>query len=444
MNKLSCSVMKSNSILFAPLRTFSLENNIAEDNILHNINAFYDTGAKSTGIRLDSLDYIKKCDQLLKLSIPLERDDGTYQVVSAFRSKHKNYRSPTRGGITLNEDVDIALIEALGLLNTIKTAVVDVPFGGAKGGIAIDPKKYSQKEVVRLLKRFVIDSKKHNFIGAACDVWGVDTGTNELHMDIVYDVYNYLYGGSLDMDAQACTTGKSTANHGVEGRNEATGKGIYYLLRNLSLKEKYKNFRKNAKLLKGLGKKRVVIQGLGQVGYFTGKFLSEAGAVIIGIDMKDFSLTNEAGLDLDAVRAASEVFDQTGETEGLKELGTLSFSHEALYLRCDFLIPCAVALTIDSTNAHKIRAKVVVEGANGALSLQADKELSQMGVVIVPDVIAGTGGLISSYYEYLSNIDRRKLHDLITKWEEKSKLSLLMLLDRQFKKANFKMSISEE
>ena len=150
MSNMSFGAMKQNSLCYTPSRFFSYEHALGEDSILMNIDSFFDTGAKSTGIRLDALNYIKKCDHLLKLSIPLERDDGTYEVVTAYRSKHKNYRSPTRGGIRLSEKVGIEEIEALGLLNTMKTAVVDIPFGGAKGGINIDPKKYSKKEVVRI------------------------------------------------------------------------------------------------------------------------------------------------------------------------------------------------------------------------------------------------------------------------------------------------------
>ena len=437
--------MKQSSIVYAAPRFFCNENPaVKQDSILHNIDAFFDNGAKTTGIRLDSLDYIKKCDHLLKLSIPLERDDGTYEIVTAYRSKHKNYRSPTRGGIRLSENCDIQQVEALGLLNTIKTAVIDIPFGGAKGGVAIDPKKYSKKEVMRILKRFVIDAKKYNFIGAACDVWGVDAGTNDMHMDVVYDVYSYLYGGKQDMDSQACTTGKSCYNHGVDGRTEATGKGLYYLMRDLSYKDQYKAFRSRSKLQKGLRKKKIVVQGFGQVGFHAANELHSHGAQIHGIAGDGWSLVNEEGLVPQTVLDAMIHYEKTGEFETLGALGRLTWDDEALYTRCDFLIPAAVELTINAKNYHRLRAKVIVEGANGAISVDADQMLREKGVIIIPDVLAGTGGLISSYYEYLSNIDRRKLHDLITKWEERSKLSMLMLLDRLFEKTKFDVHVADE
>lgn len=326
----------------------------------------------------------------------------------------------------------------------MKTAVIDIPFGGAKGGIAIDPKNYSKKEIIRILKRFVIDAKKYNFIGASCDVWGVDAGTNDLHMDVVYDVYSYLYGGKQDMDSQACTTGKSTYNHGVDGRVEATGKGLYYLIRDLCYKDQYKAFRSRAKLSKGLRKKKIVVQGFGQVGYHAAEQLTEHGAFLHGVAGDGWSVVNEEGIIPSQLLEAQMVYEKTGEVEALRALGRLTFDDEALYTRCDFLIPAAKELTINAKNAHRLRAKCIVEGANGAISVEADEMLRAKGVNIIPDVLAGTGGLISSYYEYLSNIDRRKLHDLITKWEERSKLSMLMLLDRLFEKTKFDVHVEDE
>jgi glutamate dehydrogenase (NAD(P)+) len=237
---------------------------------------------------------------------------------------------------------------------------------------------------------------------------------------------------------------KTEANHGVSGRVEATGKGIYYLIRNLSLNDRYKGFRKQGKLLKGLRKKKIVVQGFGAVGYHAAQFLQDHGSMVVGVCGEGWSIQNESGLDCAAVLAASRAYDESADVKAFEGLGELSLDDSALYARCDFLIPAAVELTINKTNVHKIRAKVVVEGANGAISVDADKFLQDKGTLIIPDIIAGTGGLISSYYEYLSNIDRRKLHDLITKWEEKSKVSMLMMLDRMFEKTKFNFSLSDE
>lgn len=357
--------------------------------------------------------------------------------MTAFRSKHKNYRTPTRGGIRLSPTVNLAEMEAMGLLNTIKTAVVDIPFGGAKGGICIDKKKYSKKEIVNLLKRFVISAKKHNFIGAACDVWGVDAGTTDFHMDVVYDVYHHLYGGDMDMESTACTTGKSLSNHGVAGRNESTGLGIYYLLRDLLESETWgKPMRRRAKLLKGLDKKRFIMQGLGNVGFWTSKCLHDHGAIMTGVVVDFCSIYNPKGMSPDAVLEAMELYKSTGNDSGLQALGDLRWDNSAMFEKCDILIPAAVEMSIHLGNMEKVQAKMIVEAANGAISFQADQYFNQQGILVIPDVLAGTGGLISSYFEFLSNLDRRKQHDLITKWEEKSKLGMLAMIESVFEKAN--------
>jgi glutamate dehydrogenase (NAD(P)+) len=421
------------------------EKESTDDGILENIYSFFDAGAKTTGIRLDKLEYIKKADQTLKLCIPLERENGKYEIVTAFRSKHKNYRSPTRGGIRLAPTVSIPEMEALGLLNTIKTAVVDVPFGGAKGGICIDKKDYTKKEITALLKRFVISAKKHHFIGAACDVWGVDAGTTDFHMDVVYDVYSHLYGGDLDMESTACTTGKSLSNHGVDGRIESTGLGIYYLLRDLLENESWgKPMRKRAKLLKGLKGKKVILQGLGNVGYWTAKCLHENGAIITGVSVDFCSIYNPKGLNPDLLIEGMQEYKKSGNATLLKQLGDMRMDSSAMFEKCDILIPAAVEMAINSKNMEKVQAKMIVEAANGALSFEADKYFDSRGILVVPDVLAGTGGLISSYFEFLSNLDRRKQHDLITKWEEKSKLSMLAMIESVFDKAKWDINFVEE
>jgi glutamate dehydrogenase (NAD(P)+) len=336
-------------------------------------------------------------------------------------------------------------MEALGLLNTIKTAVVDLPFGGAKGGICIDKTKYTKKEIVNLLKRFVISAKKHHFIGAACDVWGVDAGTTDFHMDVVYDVYHHLYGGDMDMESTACTTGKSLSNHGVDGRNESTGLGIYYMLRDLLESETWgKPMRRRAKLLKGLDKKRFIMQGLGNVGYWTSKCLHDHGGIMTGVVVDFCSVYNAKGMNPDAVLEAMQLYKTTGNDSGLQALGDLRWDNSAMFEKCDILIPAAVEMSIHLGNMEKVQAKMIVEAANGAISFQADQYFNSKGILVIPDVLAGTGGLISSYFEFLSNLDRRKQHDLITKWEEKSKLGMLAMIESVFNKTSLNIDFVEE
>lgn len=250
----------------------------------------------------------------------------------------------------------------------------------------------------------------------------------------------------MDMDAMACTTGKSTRNYGVSGRTESNGLGIYYLLREICNNDStlYKHVRKDARLLKGLEKKKVVIQGMGNVGYWTAKILHEHKAIITGIVVDFCSLTNSKGINPTEALNAMTHYKETGKDTQLKALGELSFDDRALYLKCDILIPAAMEMAIHTDNVDKINAKMIVEAANGAISKRADEILSERGVVTIPDVLAGTGGLISSYFEYLSNIDKRKQSDLVTKWEEQSKRSMLMLIDGVFEKAKLDIPFIEE
>jgi glutamate dehydrogenase (NAD(P)+) len=249
----------------------------------------------------------------------------------------------------------------------------------------------------------------------------------------------------MDMEAPACTTGKSEANHGVSGREESTGMGMFYILRNICNELDCKKLRRKAKLLTGLEKKKIVVQGLGNVGYNTAVPLHENGCHIIGYSLQFGSLVNPKGIDPVNVKAAVDAFRKTGKTTELEKLGTFSKNPEdALFQRCDILIPAAGEMLINKGNVRKINAKLILEAANGAISVEADEYLNEKGVVIIPDVLAGTGGLISSYFEFLSNIDRRKIHDLITKWEEQSKLSMIALIESVFDKAKFDIDFVEQ
>lgn len=353
-----------------------------EGRFLENTRAFFDQGAKETGVKIDQLNWIFMPDQTLKLTLPIERDDGTMDYVHAYRSKHKSFYSPTKGGLRIHRSVNLQEIEALGLLNTIKNAVIDIPFGGAKGGLAMDRKKYSKKEIDGVLKRYVVACKKYNFIGAACDVWGIDTGTTPHDMDVIAETYNQLYGGQLDMDATACTTGKSAFNNGVEGKIKSAGIGIYYLMRDLCDSEiqSLKNLRKKAKLLKGVDRKRVIIQGYGTNGYWAAKYLTEAGALVTGVCVDGCSVYNKKGLSADAVQKALLDRLKTGTDDEFAKLGEYHQDNSVMFMPCDFLMPAAVEMAIHSGNADKIKAKVIIEAANGAISSKGDEILNSKGV----------------------------------------------------------------
>ena len=423
-----------------------LNKKIPEDEpaFVENVKIFFDKAAKLTGKRIDRINYIKEPDQTLKVMLPLKRDNGKIEVVYAYRCKHKSYYLPCFGGLRIHQNVNLLEIEALALLNTIKTAVIDIPFGGSKGGISIKSQDYIKEEIARLLKRFVVNAKKHSFIGAGCDVWGGDIGTRKWHMDIISDTYSFLYGGDMDYDALACTTGKSTKNNGVEGDSQSTGIGIYYILKNICLDrtEECKIIRRKTKLIKGLVKKRVIIQGYGTVGYWTHHFLHKKGALIQGIVVSNCSIYNEKGFNPEEVQEAfTHMRENKNDSSKLRALGEFYEDDQAFYKPCDIVVLAALEMAVHKGNADKIKAKLIIEAADGALSANGELIHSEKGCIIVPDVLAGGGAIIASYYEYLCNIDRRKQNLLLTKWEEKSKTDLLKRIEKTMAKTGMQIDL---
>jgi len=260
-------------------------------------------------------------------------------------------------------------VEALATLMSFKLSIVNVPFGGAKGGICMDPKEYSQGECARVLRRYCIELAKYNFIGAHCDVPGPDVGTGTWHMDVLHDTYRTLYG-ITDIDSSACVTGKSADVGGINGRTESTGLGVYYMARDITTKDKYSHLREKHGIdHNGLKDKRVIIQGFGNVGYWAAKFLQQDGAKIIGVIERDGSVYNPEGINPDKLRehilAKNGVQGYTGAEYYQDD--------RAYYMETDILIPAALERALNQDNAEKINAKLIVEGGNGTTTVRADK-----------------------------------------------------------------------
>ena len=292
-------------------------------------------------------------------------------------------------------------------MNTIKSAVVDVPFGGGAGGLCMNRTDYSSEEIQRTLTRFALTCKKHYFIGASSDVWDLDYGTTPKDMDVIGNAYQFFYGGDFDSDSLAAVTGKSPWNYGVDGRIEASGKAIYYVLKEILQGDGLsKSYRTQAKLSKGLKGKKVIIQGFGTVGYWTAHYLHQKGAIIQGIVTGIGAIYNEKGMVPEQVLAALNSHkeakvgpDSKARTrkmdaalKKIMKIGEFSGNGATvLYKKCDVLIPCALEMAIHVGNVEKIQAKLIVEGANGALSYKASNYLKKKEIVVVPDILAGTG-----------------------------------------------------
>jgi glutamate dehydrogenase (NAD(P)+) len=360
------------------------------------VNKSFDRAARYVDADPTLLAQVRGNNSLYHFTFPLRRDDGSIEVIHAWRAEHSHHRTPTKGGFRYSPAVNADEVMALAALMTYKCAVVNVPYGGAKGGVRIDVRKYSAAELERITRRFTYELWRKNFIGPAIDVPAPDMGTGPREMAWVADTYAALSG--TELNASACVTGKPVSQGGVAGRNEATGRGVVFGLREAcSIPEDMRTLG----LSTGLDGKRFVVQGLGNVGYHAAKYLIEAGAVMVGVSEIRAGIGNPKGIDLEALmthrQEAGTVADFPGAT-------TLPTSLAALELDCEILVPAALENQITMANAPRIKARVIGEGANGPTTDDADQFLRAKGVIIVPDIYLNAGGVTVSYFEWLKNL----------------------------------------
>jgi len=281
-------------------------------------------------------------------------------------------------------------------LMTYKCAIVDVPFGGAKGGITIDPKKYTPYDLEKITRRYTSELIKKKFIGPGEDVPAPDYGTGEREMAWILDTYIAMHPGEID--SLACVTGKPVSQGGVRGRKEATGLGVFYGIREVCNNTDVMN---RLGLPMGIEGKKIIVQGLGNVGYHAAKFFQENGALVVGLAEYEGSIYNELGLDVDAVfqhrKASGSILNFPGATNFNKNT-------DALEAPCDILIPAALENVINGDNASRIQAKIIGEAANGPLTPEADEILSNKGTLVVPDMYLNAGGVTVSYFEWVKNL----------------------------------------
>lgn len=422
-----------------PIHTFSSKAQVdanAEPSFLETVETFFQQAVSYTNIRPDMLELIKKPNTTIKLNIPVVRDDGTYCMIPAFRCHHKQHRLPVKGGTRIAESVDLEEVEALAMLMSLKLAVVEVPFGGAKGGLKMDPKKFSKNETERIMRRYTIELAKYNFIGPGIDVPGPDVGTGEWHMDIMKDTYHTLYG-LQDFNQTAVVTGKSIVAGGIKGRPESTGLGVFYCIRNVLEKPRYEDLRKKHNISQGVQGKRVLIQGFGAVGYNAAKFLVENGALVLGVQEWDGCVFNQHGLDI------ADLKNHLNKTKGVKGYKDYITATSILDKDCDVLIPAALEKAINNTNAGNVKARLIAEGGNGTTTFEADRILHDNNVLIIPDILCNAGGVTCSYFEWLKNIEHKQPGRLTYNWERKAKQILLEAIELQLKNAGVDVNLSK-
>lgn len=360
-------------------------------------------------------------DCALHVSFPVRKDDGTLAHYDAYRVHHSTYMLPVKGGVRFALNTKLEDVQALASLMTLKMAVVDVPYGGAKGGVCVDPAELSQSELERLSKRYAETLFNYNFMSPAIDVLGPDVGTNELVMSWMMKTYSDHHPD--DVNSLACVTGKPLEIDGIKGRKEAAGLGIYYSLKEFCSDPVEMNA---LGLTLGLKGKTVILQGFGNVGYHSAKFLRDQGEVtVVGVQEIDGGTYNEEGLDLTALLAH---WDRHGTVKGFKGGQTTSKEREILNKPCDIFIPAAMEQLINSSNVHYLKAKIIAEGANGPLTLYAEDYLTQKGVLILPDILLNAGGVAVSYFEYVKNLGHIRPGRLTKRWNERSNMRIYQLL----------------
>lgn len=340
-----------------------------------------------------------------------------------FRAQHSHHRLPVKGGTRYSEHLDLQETVALASLMTFKLATADVPFGGAKGGIAIDPKKYSIAEVERVTRRYAMELIKKGFIGPQIDCLGPDMGTNEQIMTWIKDTYQCWKGGE-DIHSEGVCTGKYVNQGGISGRTESTGLGVYYGTKQLFTMP---SFYKEVGLSSGLKNKRIVVQGFGNVGYWASKFFVQDGSKITTIIEYNSAIHNPDGIDIEAAKAH---MTEHGTLEGFKGATEVEVANPNVFMEkeCDILIPAAMEKAIHKGNADRLNCKVVIEAANGPTTFQAEEILLRKGVICAPDLLLNGGGVTVSYFEWLKNLDHISPGRMTKKYEQKSQAKLLEAL----------------
>ena len=366
-----------------------------------NVENYFDNAAKHTDLPKGLLNQIKACNAVYSMRFPVKMGDGDYEVIEAYRVQHSHHRLPTKGGIRYSNGVNQDEVKALAALMTYKCAIVDVPFGGAKGGVRIIPKNYTEEQLEKITRRYTTELIRKNFIGPGIDVPAPDYGTGSREMSWIADTYATFHHGEID--AAACVTGKPERQNGIKGRTEATGRGVFYALREAC---NYEADMKKIGLTKGIEGKTMVVQGLGNVGYHAARIsIEEGGVKLIGVAEYEGSIHKADGIDIEELMAFRR---KTGSIVGFPGSTTLETREAALELECDILVPAALENQITIKNADRIKAKIIGEAANGPVTYEADLILREKGVIVIPDMYINAGGVTVSYFEWLKNLSHMR------------------------------------
>jgi len=384
---------------------------------------YFDAAAPFTGHPDGLLEQIKACNSIYRMNFPV-RIGGEYKVIEAYRVQHSQHRSPTKGGIRYSMHVNQDEVMALAALMSFKCAIVDVPFGGAKGGVRINPWEYEAEDLEKITRRYTMELIRRNCIGPSVDVPAPDYGTGSREMAWIFDTYRTFAG--KDIDAAGCVTGKPESQNGIKGRTEATGRGVFYGMRECCSFEEDMN---RLGLKTGIEGKTMVIQGLGNVGSYTGMISQDEGNVkIIGVGEVEGYIHKPSGIDIYELLAFRK---EHGTMEGFPGAEFFGKEHreKCLEIDCDILVPAALENVIHKDNALKIKAKIIAEAANGPITSAAQLLLKKRDVIIIPDMYLNAGGVTVSYFEWLKNLSHMRFGRMEKRFNENINRNMLNVVE---------------
>ena len=381
----------------------------------------FDKAAEITDWPKGLLSQIKACNSVYQMRFPV-KIGKTYEVIEAYRVQHSQHRQPTKGGIRYSDMVDQEEVMALAALMTYKCAIVDVPFGGAKGGIKINPNNYSPHVLQKITRRYTVELIKKGFIGPSVDVPAPDYGTGSREMAWILDTYLVFSKGEID--AVGCVTGKPVRQNGIRGRTEATGRGVFYGLREAL---SHASDMKKLGLTPGMAGKRIVVQGFGNVGSYSSYICQREGdAKIVGIAEHNGTIYNPDGIDIEELLRYRKKRNTI-----LGFAGTQTIDKDKwLELDCDILIPAALENQINEGNAKKVKAKIIAEAANGPITNEAEQILLKKGVMILPDMYLNAGGVTVSYFEWLKNLSHMRFGRMDKRFNQNTYVNIVDAVER--------------
>ena len=376
---------------------------------LENVDMMVNDTIEKVNIDSNISKILKSCRSVLQVKFPV-KIRGQIEIFQGWRAVHSNHRLPVKGGLRFSTNVNQEEVEALASLMTFKCAVVDVPFGGAKGGLLINPKKYDEESLEKITKKFARELIRRGYLSPARDVPAPDMGTSQREMGWILDTYKSLHPD--DINHSACVTGKSIDHGGIKGRLEATGRGVCEALKEFF---RHSNELKKHKIDGQLSDQEIIVQGFGNVGLHSAKALYNNGAKIIGIAEKEGGIFNKKGID---IYQLEEYQNQKNTILNFPNSEIIKNSNDLLSYKCDILIPAALESVITLKNALTIQAKIICEGANGPVTYRANKKLLEKGKVIIPDIYANAGGVTVSYFEWIRNTSHIRMGRLNKRYEE--------------------------